>query len=133
MIIGTGIDLVQVERIKRAVERWNDKFLSRIYTSKEISYCREKKQDYVHLAARFAAKEAVRKALEERMDWREVEIINNPLGKPEVNLRGKAEEIGRRRGAKEIFLSLSHDHDYALAQVVIVKSDETTENTDRVR
>ncbi len=130
MIIGTGIDLIQVARIKKAVRKWEARFLARIYTPQELSYCQGKKQSYLHFAARFAAKEAVRKALEERMDWREVEIINNPLGKPEVNLRGKAREVGRRRGAKEIFLSLSHDHDYALAQAVIVKSDETTENTD---
>ncbi len=115
-----------MSRIKKALERWNDKFLFRIYTSKEISYCREKKRDYIHFAARFAAKEAVRKALEERMDWKEVEIVNSQLGKPEVNLRGKAGKIGQKQRVKEIFLSLSHEHDYALAQVVIT-SNETTE------
>ena len=123
LIVGTGIDLIQVARIKKAVERWDVRFLSRIYTPLEVRYCQGKKQGCIHFAARFAAKEAVRKALEERMDWREVEIINSRLGKPEVNLRGQAREIGRRRGAKKIFLSLSHDHDYALAQVVIVNSE----------
>ncbi len=126
MIIGTGIDLVQVARIKKAVERWKDRFLSRIYTPQEISYCRERRKDYIHLAARFAAKEAVRKALEERMDWREVEIVNNRWGKPEVNLRGRAREMEQRQGAKKVLLSLSHDHDYALAQAVVITNDETT-------
>ncbi len=123
MIIGTGIDLVQVARIKKAVERWNNKFLSRIYTPREINYCQEKKQKYTHFAARFAAKEAVRKALEERMDWREVEIVNGLSGTPRVTLTGRAGEIGRRQGAKRIFLSLSHDHDYAIAQAVVVKDE----------
>ena len=121
-IIGTGIDLVQIDKIKKAVSRWNNRFISRIYTSREINYCRKKKYAHFHFAARFAAKEAVRKALEERMDWKEVEIVNNGLGKPEVNLRGKAREIGRKQGVNKIFLSISHDHDYALAQAMVVKS-----------
>ena len=130
MITGTGIDLVQVERIRKAMERWDDKFLSRIYTPREISYCREKKRDYLHFAARFAAKEAVRKALGERMDWREVEIVNGRLVQPEVNLRGKAREIGRGPGAKKIFLSLSHDHNYAVAQAVVVKTEDRRQTSE---
>ncbi len=121
MIVGTGIDLIQVARIKKAAKRWNDKFLSRIYTPREISYCRGKREKYVHFAARFAAKEAVRKALGEGMSWKEVEITNGCLGKPEVKLTGQAGKIGRSQGAKEIFLSLSHDHDYAIAQAVVTK------------
>ncbi len=121
LIVGTGIDLIQVARIKKAAKRWNDKFLSRIYTPREISYCRGKREKYVHFAARFAAKEAVRKALGEGMSWKEVEITNGCLGKPEVKLTGQAGKIGRSQGAKEIFLSLSHDHDYAIAQAVVTK------------
>lgn len=126
MIVGTGIDLIQVVRIKKAVEKWKDRFLSRIYTPQEISYCRERKESCIHLAARFAAKEAVRKAMEERMDWREVEIANDRWGKPEVNLRGRARERGRRQGEKKIFLSITHEYDYALAQAVVITSDEAT-------
>lgn len=131
MIIGAGIDLVRVDRIKKAVERWNTRFLSRIYTPQEISYCRKKRKDYLHLAARFAAKEAVRKALEERMNWREIEIVNNHWGKPEVNLRGRAREKKQRQGAKKILLSITHDHDYALAQAVVITNDETTESAEK--
>ncbi|NOX96876.1 MAG: holo-[acyl-carrier-protein] synthase [Nitrospirae bacterium] len=124
MIIGTGVDLVQVARIRKAIEKWNGRFLSRIYTPQEISYCKDKKQGFLHFAARFAAKEAVRKALEERMDWKEVEIINGLLGNPKVNLRGNARAVGRRQGAKKVFLSLSHDRNYAIAQAVVI-SDES--------
>jgi len=127
LVIGTGIDLVEMNRIRKAMEKWGGRFLSRIYTSREISYCRGKRLEYVHLAARFAAKEAVRKALGEQMRWRDVEIINGRSGKPRVNLRGKAREIGRKQGEKRIFLSLSHDHSYAIAQAVVTTSNETTE------
>lgn len=124
MIIGTGIDLVQVARIKKAVERWDNRFLSRIYTSREISYCRGKKQNPLHFAARFAAKEAVRKALGEKMDWRDVEIVNGQLGKPGIVLKGKARDVGRKQRVEKILLSLSHDRDYALAQAVVIQKDK---------
>ncbi len=121
MVIGTGIDLIQVSRVREAVGRWNDRFLRRIYTPREIQYCQGKGSPMVHFAARFAAKEAVRKALGEILDWKDVEIGNGRLGEPKVNLTGEAKKISQRRGVKRILLSLSHDSSYAIAQVVLTK------------
>lgn len=121
MVIGIGTDLVQVSRVREAVGRWKDRFLLRIYTPREIQYCQGKGSPMVHFAARFAAKEAVRKALGEILDWKEVEIGNGRLGEPNVNLTGKAKKLSRKRGVKRILLSLSHDSSYAIAQVVLTK------------
>ena len=121
MVVGIGIDLVQVSRIKEAIGRWNDRFLLRIYTPRESQYCQSKSSPAVHFAARFAAKEAVRKALGEILDWKEVEISNGRLGEPNVNLTGKAKKLSLKRGVKRILLSLSHDSSYAIAQVVLTK------------
>lgn len=121
MVIGTGIDLVQVGRIREAIGRWNDSFLQRIYTAQEIQYCQGKQNPTLHFAARFAGKEAVRKALGETVQWKDVEIGNGRLGEPKVNLTGKAKKISQKRGVKRILLSLSHDRSYAIAQVVLTK------------
>ncbi|MCD5390578.1 holo-ACP synthase [candidate division NPL-UPA2 bacterium] len=121
MVIGTGIDLIQVSRIREAVGRWNDRFLQRIYTPREIQYCQRKRSPTVHFAGRFAAKEAVGKALGETLPWKDVEIGNGRLGEPKVNLTGKAKKLSQGRGVKRILLSLSHDRSYAIAQVILTK------------
>ncbi|MCK4261601.1 holo-ACP synthase [bacterium] len=121
MVVGIGIDLVQVSRIKEAVGKWNGRFLLRVYTSREIQYCQGKGSPAVHFAGRFAAKEAMGKALGEALDWKDVEISNGRLGEPKVNLTGKAKKLSRKRGVKRILLSLSHDSSYAIAQVVLTK------------
>ncbi|OGC23754.1 hypothetical protein A2291_05155 [candidate division WOR-1 bacterium RIFOXYB2_FULL_42_35] len=116
MIKGIGIDIIEISRIKEAVEKYGDKFLSRVYTPQEIAYCKSLNQyRYPELAVRFAAKEAYSKAvgtgIGAEVKWTEVEIINNELGKPHIAVKGKVLE--------NVHVSLSHSRDSAVAQVVI--------------
>jgi holo-[acyl-carrier protein] synthase len=116
-----GVDLVEIERIEKMIERYGAKFLKRIYTDVEISYC-GKKKDRGSYAARFATKEAVFKAtglgLGQSMRWKDVEVVNDEKGKPNVKLYGKTAEI---LGEKKIHLTLSHSKDAAIAMVVVGK------------
>ncbi|MGI5839193.1 MAG: holo-ACP synthase [bacterium] len=123
MIWGTGIDIVEIDRIERMVARKGDRFLNRVFTVGEIAYCRRSRRPGARLAARFAAKEAVLKALGlglRRMKWADIEIIRDELGKPIVRLSGKAAAVAAERGIREIHLSLSHGRDYACAQAIAV-------------
>ncbi len=122
MKITCGTDIIEIERIKDSIENTNNKFLDRVYTKNEIEYCESKKaQKYQHYAARFAAKEAVFKALSERIEdkysicWKDIEIINNSQGKPYVNLVSNYD-----KEIEQIDLSMSHCKEYAVANVVIV-------------
>jgi holo-[acyl-carrier protein] synthase len=121
MFVSLGIDLVEVGRIRKALDRWGERFLHRIYTSKEIEYCNKKAFPEQSLAARFAAKEAVFKAmgigLSGGMSWTQVEIINDPKGKPEVRVGPKVSPL---IGNKKILLSISHTREFAIAQAVLV-------------
>lgn len=125
MIIGIGIDIVEVDRIKKAAQRWGNDFLKRIFTKKELSYSKERKSMYQHLAARFAVKEALTKAFGNgklySLDWREVEVSNNIYGRPSVRLYGKANRLKKKRGVKDILISISHTKDYAVANVLLMK------------
>lgn len=117
MIGGLGIDIVEIERIKRALER-HPRLLQKIFTPQEEAYCLAKPRPEVSLAARWAAKEAVFKVLGLRrgeLRWREIEVLNNNLGAPEVKLHGRMAELARSLGIKEIVLSLSHSREYAVA------------------
>jgi holo-[acyl-carrier protein] synthase len=116
-----GVDIIEIPRIARAVERWGDRFLRRVYTEAEIARCRERPQS---LAARFAAKEAVGKALGVGVGWggglrwTEIEILNNKWGKPEVLLHGDAARLAQHLGLNHWAISLSHSHENAVAMVV---------------
>lgn len=121
MQIKTGIDIIEVERIKKAIESSNGKFLNRVFTENEITYCNSKKNmRYEHFAARFAAKEASIKALSElltskyELTWKEIEIINNENGKPVLLLHKRIEDI------ISVDISLSHLKEYAIANVAIL-------------
>ena len=121
MIVGTGIDIVEIKRIKNILNKWGDRFLKRIYTEKEKKYCEKKKNMYIHLAARFAAKEALVKMLGtgmKQIKWTEIEITNNRKGKPEINLYGKALLIAKQQEISIIHISISHEKEYAVAQVI---------------
>jgi holo-[acyl-carrier protein] synthase len=120
MQIKTGIDIIEIERVKQSIEETDGKFCERVYTEKEIEYCESKKiQKYQHYAARFAAKEAVLKAisqlLESKFDieWKEIEILNNEDGRPYVNILKKGINIDN------IDISISHCKTYAVASVVV--------------
>jgi holo-[acyl-carrier protein] synthase len=122
MIVGIGVDIIEVDRIRRIVSRQGQRFLRRVFTEKEIQYSRRYAHPDQRFATRFAAKEAVLKAL--GMGWQkgtsflDVEIRTNKLGAPAVELHGHTLEISRRLGIKKIFISLSHTDSYAVAQAV---------------
>lgn len=113
-----GVDIVEIERIQRAVDRWGQRFLRRIYTEAELDSCRNRVPD---LAAKFAGKEAVMKALgtgTRGVSWRDIEILPNRHRAPLVFLHGGARRRARKLGMKELAISLSHSRDYAVASVV---------------
>ena len=123
MSLCVGVDIVELDRIQRAVERYGERFLRRIYTAEELLRYRDRLPE---LAARFAAKEAVSKALGVGLNhisiqgiaWHEVEVLPDPLGKPLVGLTGRARELAERQDLRQWAVSLSHGRDYAVAFVV---------------
>lgn len=115
MIQGIGIDLVEIDRIRKAAER-TERFLARIYTEKEIAYCSSKAIPWPSYAGRFAAKEAIIKAFGQGISWQEMEILPDENGKPLVTLHGKVLELA---GGAEILISISHIRDFAVAQALI--------------
>lgn len=123
MISGTGIDIVDISRFERFVRENNEHLFKRLFTPQESAYCVAKRRSAQHYALRFAAKEAFLKALgtglRDGLAWRDIEVVNDPLGKPELYLSGMAEEIFRQRGLTRIFLSLSHDGNFAVASVIL--------------
>ena len=123
MIVGTGVDITEVDRIKTAVERFGDRFLKRVFTPAEIHYCISKPNAAERLAARFAAKEAGMKAigtgLRHGVTWQDVEVLRIPGQRPVLKFAGKAEEFAARLGCKRTHLSLSHTADQAIAHVIL--------------
>lgn len=121
LIKGMGVDLIEVARIERAIARWGDIFVFRIFTASEDDQARHPRVRTMRLAARFAGKEAVMKALGlgwRTMAWREIEILSDPLGKPTVSLRGGARRAADQQGIAEVHVSLSHTHELALASAI---------------
>jgi holo-[acyl-carrier protein] synthase len=119
MILGTGTDLCEVDRIREAVERYGSRFLERIYTPGEQAYVERKANRWERYAARFAAKEAGMKALgtgwRRGVRWQDFEVINLPSGRPTLRLHGVAKEIAEAQGVRQIHLSLTHTAQMALA------------------
>ena len=121
-IIGVGIDVVQISRMRRAIARWADRFLARILSANERRYCEARRDAAPHVAARFAAKEAGLKALGIGWiggSWTDLEVVNAPSGQPSLRLSGRAAQRMAELGGTALFVSLTHDGDYAAAQVVI--------------
>lgn len=122
MIKGVGADLIRVARLEKAVRRSGQRFLERVFASEELQYCQGKKNPFPHLAVRFAAKEAILKALGTGwglgLGWKEVLIYHDEEGRPRVRLEGKAQERAQKMGVADILISLSHEGDYALAFAV---------------
>ncbi|MBO8128667.1 MAG: holo-ACP synthase [Peptococcaceae bacterium] len=126
MIVSIGTDIVSVARVERVMSRCGERFLQRVFTSAEREYCLGKRASSACLAARFAAKEAVLKALGIGLagcQWRDIEITTGLRGKPGVVLSGGAAGLAAARGISEVLISLSHESDYALAFAVAVKGD----------
>jgi len=124
MIFGIGLDIIEVARVGRLIEKDNG-FKERIYTSREIDYCEAKKNKAQNYAARFAAKEAFMKAM--GTGWRgglafnHIEVVNNELGKPEIVLHGQAKLLVEKEGITNINISISHVKDFASSIVTIEK------------
>jgi holo-[acyl-carrier protein] synthase len=123
MLIGTGVDLIEVERIAHSIERYGERFLHRVYTDHEIAYCRARRVSAESFAARFAAKEAGAKALgtgiSRGVTWNEFEVARNPGGRPVLELRGRAALLAEELGVRAISLSLTHTGSLAMATVVM--------------
>jgi holo-[acyl-carrier protein] synthase len=123
MIIGTGVDITEVPRVRRAVERFGDRFLRRVFTPAEVEYCASKRNNVERLAARFAAKEAALKALgtglSRGITWRDVEVRRQPGSRPTIAFSGVAAQYAARLHVKHISLSLSHTEEQAIALVIL--------------
>jgi holo-[acyl-carrier protein] synthase len=119
-ISAIGIDICDIKRIRMLIMRYQERILQRLYTPLEISYCSGKKPKFESFAARFAAKEALLKALgtglRDGLQWRDIEILNDPLGKPYFRFYNKAQEL---IGERQVFVSLSHTTENAIAFVMV--------------
>ncbi len=124
MIFGVGTDIIEVKRIEKLIEK-SSRFRDRVFTRKEIEYCERKKNRAYSYAARFAAKEAFFKALgtgwRKGVAFKDVEVINEPSGKPELVLYGKSKEITKKNQIKNIHVSLSHVSEFAHSVVILEK------------
>jgi holo-[acyl-carrier protein] synthase len=122
-VLGIGVDLVECARIQRSLERFGEKFLHRVFTDGEIAYSMSMKFPARHLAARFAAKEAVSKAfgtgIGKAMGWRNIDIQKKPSGEPFLVLSGPAKELATQRGITAALVTLSHTEHHAVACVVL--------------
>lgn len=123
MIIGTGVDLAEVPRIRASIERHGERFLKRVFTPLEIAYVERKANRFERYAARFAAKEAGMKAIgtgwRGGITWQDFEVANEPSGRPTLRLSGRAAEVAAELRVKKVSLSLTHTAEHGMAFVVI--------------
>jgi holo-[acyl-carrier protein] synthase len=123
LIVGTGIDLAEVDRIRQSIERYGERFLKRVYTPGEIAYVERKANKFARYAARFAAKEAGMKAIgtgwRRGVTWQDFEVANLPSGRPTLRLTGVAAQVAERMGVKRISLSLTHTTQNGMAFVIL--------------
>lgn len=126
-IFGIGIDVIEVARIEEAFEEFGERFLERIFTAGEREYCRRQKRPAIHLAARWAAKEAVSKAfgtgIGEALGWHDMEVCRRDSGEPELVLHGKGEAFASEQGITQVKISLTHARHYAAANAVVLGGD----------
>lgn len=126
MALSTGIDIISVDRVRALIEGSGEKFLRRWFSEEEIEYCAAKARSYQHYAARLAAKEAAVKALQpgrrERILLRDITTTNAPSGAPRLLLAGRAAQIAKESGIEQLYVSLSHCAEYAVASVIAVFS-----------
>jgi holo-[acyl-carrier protein] synthase len=120
MVKGIGVDIIEIARVRRSIEQGGSLFLDKVFTPREIAYCTARQNAYQHYAARFAAKEAVSKALSTgwagEFRWKDVEVMNDPSGQPHIAFSGK---LGETLNAVSVFVSLSHSESHVVAMVVI--------------
>lgn len=129
-ILGIGSDIVECLRIAQMIERHGEQFIARVYTQQEIEYCRGRNQATQHYAGRWAAKEAILKALgtpwRRGIGWRDVEVRNDPQGKPVVALRGAARDLIEALGVGQVLVSISHCRTHATAFAVAIAAEKKT-------
>jgi len=123
MVFGIGSDVVQISRIGSLVNRWGNRFLKRVFTQSEIEYCLRRKHPSPHLAVRFGAKEAFLKALgvgySEGIRWRDIEVLRQESGRPEIQLHQQAKALCDHHSICGVHLSMSHDGNYGFAEVLL--------------
>jgi holo-[acyl-carrier protein] synthase len=126
-VVGVGVDLVECARIEHSLERFGDRFLQRVFTAGEIEYSKSMKFPARHLAARFAAKEAVSKAfgtgIGKSMGWKDIDVRRRESGEPYVVLEGGAKKLAEDRKVSKVSISLSHTEHHAMAMIVMEASD----------
>jgi holo-[acyl-carrier protein] synthase len=122
MIIGCGVDIIELDRIRTLVERYGDRFLTKVFTEGEMAYCQARKKAWQHFAGRFAAKEAVLKSLgtgiRSGITWKDVEVSVDDWGAPRITLHRGAGERARQIGIRTVHISISHCESFAVAQAV---------------
>ncbi len=123
-VFGIGIDVVENGRIAEAIRRHGERFVERVYHPSETAYCRSMRDPHPHFAARFAAKEAVSKAFGTgfagQVNWRDIEVRRKASGEPFVVLHAGAAELAKRLGVRTVMVSLSHSHEYAVANALLL-------------
>jgi len=129
MIYGIGVDLVRIKRIEKAIRRWGDRFIGRVYTENETAICCGRSFPPAAFALRFAAKEAFSKAIglgmKKGLRWRDIEVFHFPGGRPGLKLHGRSHEICQKERITGFHLSLSDEGEYGIAMVVLEKGNET--------
>ena len=122
MIFGTGIDIIEIDRIKKSLERYSPRFENKVFTDGEINYCQSQADPGKHFAARFAVKEAVSKSLgtgiSNDVGFKDIEVVNNESGKPTVKMAGRGKLLFEKLNLKSIHISISHDRHYAIAHAI---------------
>ncbi|MCR4437634.1 MAG: holo-ACP synthase [bacterium] len=123
MVVGVGIDIIEIARVDEQVRRHGERFLTRVFAPEEVAYCERMAHRAQHYAVRFAAKEATFKALgtgwQDGLSWQDVVLVNDHQGKPSVSLRGRAKELAERQGVTQVHVSVSHSKESAAAVVVL--------------
>jgi len=123
MVVGVGTDIIEVDRIRRAIDRWGQRFLGRVYTSGEIQYCKAHRRPELSFAARFAAKEAVMKALGRGpgggVGWKSIEVVNRPSGAPVIRTSPALRPL---LGKRSVLISLTHTRRQAMATALLIDS-----------
>ena len=125
MIFGTGIDIIEIKRIKQSMQKYSDRFEQKVFTQKEIDYCHSQADPAKHFAARFSVKEAVLKCFGTGMTggifWKDIEVDKQEFGQPVLNLYGNGKELFNQLKLKYIHISITHDKSYAVAHAIAEK------------
>lgn len=126
-VVAHGIDMVDCHRLRSAIDRHGRRFLERVFTGRELDYCLGRRRETEHLAGRFAAKEAVLKVLgtgwRSGICWTDVEVRNEPSGRPTVSLAGRCRELAERQGLGRVLISISHIETHAIASAIGLAPD----------